>query len=257
MQQLPCANCKHTHSYAYCPNCGQKRLPRFTLPKLLHTIHEALEVDKGVLLTVRELILRPGKLIHSYWDGNTITYTNPIRLLLVVLALNVFLNSLILEELVKNLDQEIQSEKMAKFSKLLGQAIEFLGNEHVITLFNLLLLPLYALLVSWLFKKKANTYAEHLIAFTYLQAGSTLVIMPWTVVCIGIIAIDKQIGFLMQSFTGAFSFVYLPFFFGQVYGEEGQRWKAILRGFVAFIIGSFITSGLVIGGYLLWHYVIS
>jgi hypothetical protein len=254
MQPLPCANCHHVHDFVYCPHCGQKRLPRFTLPKLLETVHDALEIDKGVLLTVRELTLRPGKMIHQYWAGNTKSYTNPIRLLLVILAINVFLNSLILKELFRNLDNETKSAKMATLGKLLKEAVDFLSNEHVLPAFNLILLPMYAYLLHLFFRKRDITYAEHLIAFTYLQAGSTLVIMPWTLVCIGVIAIDKQTGFLLQSFTALFTFIYLPYFFGSVYGQAGQQWKAILRGFAAFLIGSFITSGLVIGGYLLWHF---
>jgi len=83
-----CKNCQAplTETANYCSNCGQnvksKRQP--FVPFVREAIHELLDIDGRLSLTLKTLIKKPGLASYEYDQGMRAKYTPPLRLYLVI-----------------------------------------------------------------------------------------------------------------------------------------------------------------------------
>ena len=85
----PCANCQTPIQGPWCYVCGQKA--EVFHRSILHLIGEAFEglthMDGRVWITLRRLVVQPGRLTRDYLDGRRVSQVPPFRLYLVVLLL--------------------------------------------------------------------------------------------------------------------------------------------------------------------------
>src|SRR5690606_36523782 len=89
-----CLNCQQPASGKYCSNFGQKTdTHRITLKHFLahDLLHGFWHLDRGILFTVKEAIVRPGKAALDYISGKRVRYYNVFYLSLLLIALNVVL----------------------------------------------------------------------------------------------------------------------------------------------------------------------
>lgn len=64
---MNCKNCNTEINQNYCPNCGEPaKLKRIDGKYILSEIGSVLNFDKGILFTIRELILRPGQSVRKF-----------------------------------------------------------------------------------------------------------------------------------------------------------------------------------------------
>jgi hypothetical protein len=95
-QEAPhnCPECAAPLAGEYCHRCGEK-LPDahdLTLKHFLHHgLHELTHFDSKIFRTVQALLFRPGLLTVEYLAGRRKRYVLPLRLFLVIFALNFFL----------------------------------------------------------------------------------------------------------------------------------------------------------------------
>jgi len=84
-----CAHCGTALRGSFCHACGQRgEIHPLTLPHLLHEIpHAIFHVDRGLLVTIRALALRPGGTINAYLDGHRIRCFNPLSMLVLLAGL--------------------------------------------------------------------------------------------------------------------------------------------------------------------------
>src|SRR6476646_10537554 len=89
-----CPECAAPLIDKYCHRCGEK-LPDahdLTLKHFLyHGLHELTHFDSKIFRTVQALLFRPGLLTVEYLAGRRKRYVLPLRLFLVIFALNFFL----------------------------------------------------------------------------------------------------------------------------------------------------------------------
>lgn len=85
---LECSNCQHPipDNANYCPHCGQSTasLKRAFFPFLKQSLHELLDVDGRLALTLKTLITKPGLASYEFDQGMRVKYTPALRLYLVV-----------------------------------------------------------------------------------------------------------------------------------------------------------------------------
>jgi hypothetical protein len=88
-QGQSCANCGTPLQGPYCHVCGQpERTPMRELTALTQdAIEYLLDVDARVWRTLRDLMLRPGRLTEAYLAGQRMSFLPPLRLYLVASAL--------------------------------------------------------------------------------------------------------------------------------------------------------------------------
>jgi len=93
-EESHCPECATPLVGEYCHRCGEK-LPHvhdLTLKHFLHHgLHELTHLDSKIFRTVQALLFRPGFLTVEYLAGRRQRYVLPLRLFLVIFALNLFL----------------------------------------------------------------------------------------------------------------------------------------------------------------------
>ena len=77
-----CLNCGAEVSDRYCSHCGQENLiPKDTLGHLIqHFLSDITHYDSKFLISLRDLIFKPGFLTTEYLNGRRARYLNPVRM---------------------------------------------------------------------------------------------------------------------------------------------------------------------------------
>jgi len=77
-----CLNCGAEVSDRYCPHCGQENLiPKDTLGHLIqHFVSDITHYDSKFLISLRDLMFKPGFLTTEYLNGRRARYLNPVRM---------------------------------------------------------------------------------------------------------------------------------------------------------------------------------
>ncbi|MFZ5635289.1 MAG: DUF3667 domain-containing protein [Pseudomonadota bacterium] len=170
-----CANCSAPAAGAYCHACGQRiAVHRLTLPHLLHEIpHAIFHVDRGLLVTIRELALHPGRTIRDYLDGRRIRYFNPLSLLAILAGLCALcyakfpfdFSGFVIGAPAKEAEIMIRIQKTMLVNYSIGLAMQ---------------LPLLALATYWVLRC-GRSYGEHLVVNAFILAflcAINLAMMP-------------------------------------------------------------------------------
>lgn len=209
---LTCKNCQSEFEGNFCPNCGQKYInKRFNLKdSIAWAFHSIFNFDKGFLLTSRDLITIPGKVINGFLNGVTIRYAHPFRFIFIWATISAILGvwagtfedtSLAMNEAM-GIDQE-SIQRTKGLQDIMGQYMSFVI---------LFMVPFYALGSYLLFKSKGLNYAEHLIINSFALSSSIMLGVPLTIAYgfypeLGMInGINMGIGVLIVSRVYAQSF---------------------------------------------------
>ncbi|WP_199120116.1 DUF3667 domain-containing protein [Pedobacter sp. ASV28] len=79
-----CKNCNEETSKNYCANCGQPtKLKRIDSHYIQHEIEHVLHFEKGILYTIKELLLRPGQNIKEFITENRSRLVKPIIFIII------------------------------------------------------------------------------------------------------------------------------------------------------------------------------
>ena len=90
---MNCKNCNNEVHLNYCSNCGQPvKLKRINAYYILHEIEHILHFERGILYTIKELTLNPGKSIKTYITENRSKLVKPIIFIIVTSLIYTFCN---------------------------------------------------------------------------------------------------------------------------------------------------------------------
>jgi len=79
-----CSNCNNELTGKYCSNCGQAvTVKRIDGHYIVHEIEHVLHFERGILYTIRELLIRPGQNIRNFIDKNRSRLVKPIIFIIV------------------------------------------------------------------------------------------------------------------------------------------------------------------------------
>lgn len=155
MKHNYCLNCNSPIDNNFCSNCGQKTdthpitLKHFVFHDLLHGVWH---LEKGILFTLKETIIRPGQAALDYIKGKRIRYYNVFYLALLVIGLNVILLHL-KDTYIENVVETVKSGQN-KFN-------DFLSKNSKIILFSIV--PIFSLNAKSIFRRLKLNIAEHFI----------------------------------------------------------------------------------------------
>ena len=186
-----CQNCSHELTGEFCAVCGQKYPQnRLTMKELLHLAYEAFfDFDRGFFFTLKELFLHPQQVIRAYLQGKRIVFTNPVKYLFLWLGLSTFIafSFLDVDGFTQEMSQEVQWKKVntesaakkAKVEKLMKQMNQMqklvLQNPQFVYA---VLIPILSFCTFLFFRGQRLTYAEHLLANTYVMSQTIIVTIP-------------------------------------------------------------------------------
>lgn len=230
-----CANCDLAIDGAdqkFCPACGQPTpMHRIDWHFLAHEFKRSvLDMDRGILYSLKRLMLRPGHLMRDYIEGRRAQQIKPLVLLMIMSAVTVFLAKYFLEgDLIgsaisvsgadaanPNAGKSLDATRMANAFAV----VKHWMNQNY-TAATLLLLPLEAAVFKLAFRRVGNlNYPEWLVIATFLTAQSFVIMM---------FAIPFQRTFpLAQAWGMSLVLVYSVYSLTQFF-KGYPRWKAVLR----------------------------
>jgi hypothetical protein len=169
-----CANCNGLVEKNFCPDCGQKKgVHRISVGHVVHEgFHSITHTDKGFLLLVKQLLVRPGYVAKEYIDGQPKRYFNPLSFLVISSALLAYFGTITgyMDRLTSNSTRSGGRQPGIYWKEVIEIASD---NGKWLTL--LLMAPLFALL-SWLFfiRKRFN-YAENFLLHAFIFGEAAIV----------------------------------------------------------------------------------
>ncbi len=161
---IKCKNCEQPliDGAQYCTACGQsaKSLHKPFKSVIYDTLHETLDIDGRLMLTMKTLLFKPGRLSRDYNLGKRMKYTPPLRMYLVISILFfLILSQVDLTQEMSEAYQEHGSDQLASLFVLLPKLM-------------FILLPLFALILKTLYRETfyiSNlVFAVHFHCFAYI-----------------------------------------------------------------------------------------
>lgn len=170
MHTTACLNCDNPVPDKFCSKCGQKAdTHRITARHfVIHDlVHGVWHVDKGILLTVKEVFTRPGYASKDYIAGKRVRYYNIFYLMLIILGSMLIMGNYVDGGLIgarpsnEPVEVRILNDFINNYPKLI-----YVG-----------LIPLLSLNGWLLFRKLRLNYTEHLIMGGFVTVGLCLFIL--------------------------------------------------------------------------------
>ncbi|MBK5719430.1 DUF3667 domain-containing protein [Dysgonomonas sp. Marseille-P4677] len=171
-----CKNCNNPVDNNYCGFCGQSaKTGRINLHYFIHEIqHSLLHIDKGILYTTKELLIRPGVTIREYLNGKRVNHFKPFAFVIILGTIYTFVahffnlypeNEIITFELSNH-------QEVANINKVI---IDWIYSHY--SLIMLSLIPFSAIASYIIFRKKGYNYPEHIIIYSYITGIQILLLL--------------------------------------------------------------------------------
>lgn len=176
MEHKHCLNCGAEALEKYCGQCGQKTdTHRITMKHFIFhdLIHGIWHLDKGILFTIKEAILKPGQAVLDYINGKRIRYYNIFYLSLLLIGIMALLSSLYQKRI--NIDEAFPPTHTTE-RILLQFIIDFIYyfNQHI-KIFFLATIPFIAINCFILFKRMKLNLVENFIFAGFYLVGYLII----------------------------------------------------------------------------------
>ncbi|MBC3832315.1 DUF3667 domain-containing protein [Undibacterium amnicola] len=169
-----CKNCDTFLVGNFCSSCGQKAdTHRITFAHFLYEFFHALtHTDRGILLLMKALILRPGDVAKEYLDGKRKKYFNPLTFIIIISSIYAFLSYKTgYFEALSGFDRQIKVE-----GEVYTESMQLmLENRKILNLF---LMPVLVSFLSWIFFRKQKTnMAENIVLNSFVLSQIYLIMI--------------------------------------------------------------------------------
>ncbi|WP_449465827.1 DUF3667 domain-containing protein [Stenotrophomonas humi] len=246
-----CINCERAVTGAaqkFCPDCGQPTpAHRIDWHFLGHELeHSVLHMDRGILYSLKQLMLHPGQLLRDYIEGRRGNQVKPLLLITVMSAVVVLLNRLVVGTGMMDINGGVDpagalnasaesKAVMAAFMAASRSVTDWI-NAHFAA-FTLMLLPMEAS-VKWLVFRRYGklNYPEWLVITALLTVQvfviwSVLILLqrwiPQTQLWAGLLGVIYGVCSLVQYFHGR------------------SVWQTTWRALLAYAVFGVISSAMV------------
>lgn len=225
-----CLNCDHPTTGKFCADCGQRTdTHRITFKHFIfHDImHGMWHFEKGILFTVKQAMLRPGKAALEYISGKRIRYYNVFYLTLLLIGLNIFVTHIQTVMSHKYFGTRLEPE-----TNDFGRSIDtFLNDNAKLLIFSFI--PLFAINSFLIFRRKKLNFSEHFIISGMMFLGVMIIVTVTTL-------------FYFTDFTEHFGFIstivniatpisiiiFLAVNYYETFSENYTKFQTSLRAFL-------------------------
>lgn len=229
-----CTNCSSELVGKYCANCGQPtQLKRIDGHYILHEIEHILHFDKGILYTIKELLISPGKSIKAFISNDRSRLVKPVIFIIITSLIYTMINHFFH---IEDGYISIHEVKSTAITAIFGWIQSHYGYANII------IGVFIAFWIQLFFKKYNYNFFEILILLCFV-IGIAMLILALFALIQGV----SEIG-LMQ-YSGVLSFAYITWAIGQFFNKK--KISSYLKALSAYLLGmltSMITALLI--GYL-------
>lgn len=228
------AYCKRCDSELYgefCSTCGHPgNLKRIDGRYLLSEMSSVLNFDKGILYTIRELLLRPGYSIRRFIKEDRSRLVKPV-IFLIVCSLIYTMGQQFLHFEKDYAQANAQAAGESAVRDILVWVQKNYGYANIIMAFFI------AFWVQVFFRKKGYNYFEVLILLFYVIGLGMLIMAVFGVA-------ESLVGFGLLSIGGVLAFIYSGWAIARFYDKHKKI--NYLKGFLGYTIGTITAFGIAI-----------
>lgn len=232
-----CLNCGQAVTTKYCGNCGQKaETHRFTFRHFVEhdIIHGVFHIDKGFPYTAKQLFLRPGYAIREYIEGRRISYFNPVTFLLLIIALNLFVQYSVgynFESVFVKPDKEVATAL---------QQVQHFQQKYMKQLY-LGTIPLVSFCTWLVFRRSRKNYIEHLVMNTYKDGA--LLLLTTGFMLLASLSGNITYSRIVMGLMGLVTNLYAVYFYWQFFRQDYRSRVALFFSIVgAMLLYTFLSS---------------
>lgn len=225
-----CKKCDSEFEGNYCPNCGHpQKLERINGRYILSEIGSVLNFQKGILYTIKELLLRPGQNIRAFISEDRNRLVKPIMFILITsLIYTIFVSIFHFEDGYISYSGDKESTTLIIFKWVQGNY----GYANII------MSIFIGLWLKILFRKYPFSFFEIIILLCFVMGVGMLIYSVF-----GIVQSLTHIN-LMQ-FGAIISLAYTIYAVGQFF--EKRKLLSYIKAFFAYILGMLTFSFIAIG----------
>lgn len=217
---MNCTNCATEITTNFCANCGQaKSLKRIDAHYIVHEIEHILHFERGILYTIRELAIHPGKNIRKYLSENRSRLVKPIIFIIITsLIYTLFTHFFHID------DSYVKYHEVKKSS--VTPIIAWLQGHYGYA--NILMGVFIAWWLKLFFRKSYFNFYETLILLCFVM-GMGMLIFSLFVIFQGITHIN------VMTLAGVIAIIYSTWAIGQFF--EQKKFSSYFKALAAYILG--------------------
>lgn len=228
-----CLNCGEEVTNKFCSVCGQKTdTHRITFKNFIFhdVLHGTFHIEKGILFTAKQALLRPGKAALDYIAGKRISYYNVFYLILIVTGLLLFVRHFY-AQLEGDLENVVETKKFVneasrKFDELISEK-----SKLIIFLF----VPFGALNSFLLFRRKKLNLSEHAILSGMLLLGILLIsLFGHILFYLNLIVESDILSNIISYGTPALAIIYIIYGYYNAFSSDYSKLGITYRVFLFF-----------------------
>ena len=225
-----CKNCDETVNGNYCANCGQAaELKRIDRSYIISEIANSLSVEKGMLYTIRKMLISPGESVRQYITEDRSRYVKPITFVIITSLIYTIVCHLFHVD-AKEINQQMfgQTESLEEFpagSLLTNWIIDNSGYVSIIIGF------LMAFWVKLLFRKYGYNLFEIFVLFCYISGITTLLSSVFFIIQ-GIARLELIFA------THLITAIYTIWAIGQFFDKK--KAGSYIKAFLSYVLGFLI-----------------
>lgn len=217
---MNCKHCKVAVANEFCGHCGTPvRLKRVDSHYILHEVMHVLHFEKGILYTIRELLIRPGENIRRFLTEDRSRLVKPV----IFLVISSLLYTLVTHFFHLEKDHIVSdAAKYATFAAITEWIEDHYGYANII---------MGLFIGGWLrlfMRKSVYNFYEILIALCFVIGTGMLI---YTV----FVLVQGFSGINMKLVSECVTLIYCMWAIGQVLG--GKKVKGYVLCLVGYLLG--------------------
>ena len=212
----------------YCSHCGRPVQPsRIDIKYIIREIGSVLSFKKGILFTIKELLIRPGQSVRSFILEDRHRLVKPIIFVIFCSFIYTILQQLLhfedayFENAYKEIDSESASMVIIEWTR------NHYGYANILTGF---------FIAPWLkilFRKYAYNFFELVVLLLFLAGITTLIYSVFGIV-------EAFSGLRLFYISVSIGIIYTSWAIGQFYGKK--NYMNYLKGLLSFLLGTLLFS---------------
>lgn len=223
-----CKNCNAEVNLNFCHNCGQPVvLKRINSHYIIHEIEHVLHFEKGILYTIKELLIRPGENVKQFISENRSRLVKPIIFIIVTSLVYTLINHFFHLE-----DGYIKYTEAEKTTT--GIIFQWIQDHYGYS--NLIMGMFIAIWIKLFFKKHHYNFYEILILLCFVMGMGMLIFSVFAM-------IEGAAQVSLMTIGAIAGVAYCSWAIGQFFDKK--KASSYFKAFVAYLLGM-ITFNLLI-----------
>jgi hypothetical protein len=237
-----CKNCNEPINRNYCPNCGQPaKLKRIDRQYIIREIASAFNAERGMLYTLKRMLISPGESIRQYITEDRSRYVKPVSFVIITSLIYVLVNHFF-QIGIKDYASEADLIEGTTAGLIVSWTMENSGYSNILE--GLIM----AFWIQIFFRKTGYNLFEIFILLCFVTGIVTLFLSIVTIIQ-GIMHLK------LLQFSSFIVMAYLTWAVGQFF----DRTKALsyIKAFLSYFLGSIVFTGLLVLAGILFDNIIN